>query len=67
MLSDDEASVLSTLAGYRNRMVHFYYEVTDEELYEICVNQLGDVERICNAYRRWFKQHPDRVDIPIGD
>ncbi len=66
-LADDEANALNAMAGYRNRLVHFYYEVTDEELYDICSNQLGDIERICNAYRRWFKQHPDRVDTPISD
>jgi uncharacterized protein YutE (UPF0331/DUF86 family) len=40
LLSD----VLYVMAGYRNRMVHFYREVTPEELYQIVVNNLKDFE-----------------------
>ena len=36
VLSVDEGSLLRILVGYRNRMVHFYYEISVEELYEIC-------------------------------
>lgn len=61
-LSKEEEHILYTLAGYRNRMVHFYYEVTDEELYQICAQDLGDIERICDAYRRWVKEHPDKME-----
>jgi uncharacterized protein YutE (UPF0331/DUF86 family) len=50
------------LAGYRNRLVHFYQEVTPEELYQICKEELGDVERITNAYRTWFKSRPELMD-----
>ena len=32
----EEADLLQILAGYRNRLVHFYHEVSVEELYEIC-------------------------------
>ena len=31
--------------GYRNRMVHFYHEVMEEELYQILINNLADVEQ----------------------
>jgi uncharacterized protein YutE (UPF0331/DUF86 family) len=61
-LAEDEARTLHKLAGYRNRMVHFYYEVSEEELYWICVRDLGDVEQIGDAYRRWVKQHPDKME-----
>jgi uncharacterized protein YutE (UPF0331/DUF86 family) len=43
VLSHSRARLLSTLAGYRNRLVHFYHEVTSEELYEICRNNLDDL------------------------
>jgi len=33
---------LLKIAGYRNRLVHFYAEVSTEELYEIIQNNLGD-------------------------
>jgi len=61
-LSETEAELLTVLAGYRNRLVHFYHEVSAQELFEICSNQLGDLELIRSAYRRWMKEHPERVD-----
>ena len=69
VLEKDEARILHTLAGYRNRMVHFYDDISDEELYGICARELGNVERIADAYRRWLKQHPEQwsqdADSPI--
>jgi uncharacterized protein YutE (UPF0331/DUF86 family) len=60
--SQDEAKLLQQLAGYRNRMVHFYHEVTSEELHRICRDELGDVERISDALRRWVQENPDKID-----
>jgi len=57
VLTLDEAALLRTLAGYRNRLVHFYHEVTQEELYEICAHRLTDLERVAEAYQRWIKEH----------
>jgi uncharacterized protein YutE (UPF0331/DUF86 family) len=58
----EAADKLRTLAGYRNRMVHFYHEVSDEELYEICATSLKDVEQAANAFRAWVKTHADQMD-----
>lgn len=60
-----EAEIIRVLAGYRNRMVHFYHEVSPEELYEICAHQLGDLEVVQDAYRRWLRQHPDKLDSAL--
>jgi uncharacterized protein YutE (UPF0331/DUF86 family) len=62
ILRDQEADLLRVLAGYRNRLVHFYHEVSQEELYRICAHQLGDLEHILAAYRRWLAEHPDLLD-----
>lgn len=62
VLSEADASLLRELAGYRNRLVHFYHEVEPNELYEICVSQLADVERIALTCRDWLKGHPDYLD-----
>ena len=43
-------------------LVHFYYEVAEEELYRICAQELGDIERVADAFRRWVKQHPDKME-----
>lgn len=61
VLSGDEARLLSRMAGYRNRLVHYYHEITPDELYTICTNQLGDIEFLADAYGRWVNSHPDRV------
>lgn len=37
--------VLIAMAGYRNRMVHFYREITPQELYLIIKESLKDLER----------------------
>ena len=50
------------VAGYRNRMVHFYHEVSTDELYAICTTELADVELIAGSYRRWVAAHPERID-----
>jgi uncharacterized protein YutE (UPF0331/DUF86 family) len=50
------------IAGYRNRMVHFYSEVTVEELYKICVENLPDFERLADLIERWIREHPDLID-----
>jgi uncharacterized protein YutE (UPF0331/DUF86 family) len=34
------------IAGFRNRLTHFYEEVTAEELHAILVRDLGDLERL---------------------
>lgn len=39
------------IAGYRNRLTHFYGEVTPEELYGLLREGLGDLERIAAELR----------------
>jgi uncharacterized protein YutE (UPF0331/DUF86 family) len=62
VLSEQEAALLEDMAGYRNRMVHFYHEVTSDELYEICTTRLEDVEQVVAGLKRWVREHPERVD-----
>jgi uncharacterized protein YutE (UPF0331/DUF86 family) len=57
VLLQEEAELLRVLAGYRNRMVHFYHEVGPDELYEICAQDLKDLEHIAAAYQRWLREH----------
>lgn len=35
---------LQEMAGYRNRLTHFYFEITPKEMYAIIKNDLGDLE-----------------------
>jgi uncharacterized protein YutE (UPF0331/DUF86 family) len=56
---DNAASYkLRLLAGYRNRLTHYYHEVTPEELFNVCAHDLADIEAIANQIRHWLNQHP---------
>ena len=62
VLASQDADLLRVLAGYRNRLVHFYHEIGPDELYEICAFHLTDLERLATAYREWLRKHPDQLD-----
>ena len=62
VLSQNDAHLMTTLAGYRNRLVHFYHEVSSEGLYEICRDELGDLLKIRDLFSEWVKSHPDQID-----
>jgi len=40
--ADFATNQLKKMAGYRNRMVHFYGEITEKEIYSIIQEELGD-------------------------
>ena len=60
VLEPDEAEALRRMAGYRNRMVHFYHEITEAELHQLCAEHLGDIERLVRALLRWLAANPDK-------
>lgn len=60
VLSEAEAGLMREMAGYRNRMVHFYHEVSAEELYDIRVRHLQDIEQVLGALVNWINSHPDK-------
>lgn len=53
---------MKILAGYRNRLVHVYHEVSTDELYQICSSRRADVADVRDAVRRCFESRPDLVD-----
>ena len=61
VLSREDGRILREMAGYRNRMVHFYQEIGERELYNICRDRLVDIEGICDNLSRWLQEHPDKV------
>ena len=62
MMSTEDMKLMQKLAGYRNRLVHFYHDVSEHELYEICASHLGDIEKIADTMRVWMKSHPNNLD-----
>ncbi len=65
VLDQSQGRLLRNLAGYRNRLVHFYDEVSDRELYEICTGRLGDVDALLTALMEWMRNHPEMIDQAI--
>jgi len=62
VISTSDLELMKKLAGYRNRLVHFYHDVSADELFEICASHLGDVEKIANALRSWLANNPNIMD-----
>jgi uncharacterized protein YutE (UPF0331/DUF86 family) len=57
ILNKKEAGTLRQMAGYRNRMVHFYHEISPEELQEICAHHLSDIKTILNKLMDWVRKN----------
>jgi uncharacterized protein YutE (UPF0331/DUF86 family) len=62
VISASDLELMKQLAGYRNRLVHFYHDVSADELFEICASHLGDVEQVVNALRSWLANNPGIMD-----
>lgn len=56
---------LVRMAGYRNRLVHFYHVVTDEELYEIVRTRLDDLRRFIHEMKTYLmRREPQGPEPP---
>jgi uncharacterized protein YutE (UPF0331/DUF86 family) len=62
VLNAGESARFKTLAGYRNRMVHFYHEISDRELFEICSSQLSDITYVAEGIKMWVNDHPEFIN-----
>lgn len=47
---------LIQMAGYRNRLVHMYNLVSDEELYQIIQTDLKDIEKFVSAVKSFIQR-----------
>lgn len=59
VLVEKEMELMREMAGYRNRMVHFYHEITPEELHEICLYHLNEIKLLADKLVQWAKEHGD--------
>lgn len=62
VLDQKKGDLLRQMAGYRNRLVHFYHEISDQELYEISTARLNDIEMLLAAMTDWMKSHPEMIN-----
>lgn len=61
VVTKELSDVLYTMAGYRNRMVHFYREVAPEELYHIVVNNLKDFDSFNRGIVAFLKAYEEKT------
>ena len=57
IVSKTYSEILIKIAGYRNRMVHFYKEILDKELYDILQNDLGDIEKFLKEMDSFLRKY----------
>ena len=57
VLEAKDAELMREMAGYRNRMVHFYHEITPEELHRICLYHLDEIKLLTERLGQWAKEH----------
>lgn len=55
VLEEEEAELLRKMAGYRNRMVHFYHDISPEELLDICLNHTDEIDRLLERMLQWLR------------
>lgn len=65
VLPEKEGNLLLKMAGYRNRMVHFYHEINPKELYEICTDHLDEINIVLSKLKEWLKENKEKMDEGI--
>lgn len=60
IVSEDLGQTLVHMAGYRNRLVHLYHPVIDEELYDLIREHLEDLRRFVREIRDYLANRPYR-------
>jgi uncharacterized protein YutE (UPF0331/DUF86 family) len=54
---------LVKMAGYRNRLTHFYMEVREDELLQIIKNNLSDIEEFAKYIKKVLAE-PEKFNLP---
>lgn len=58
------AGNLKAMAGYRNRLTHFYADITPEEIYRIFKENLNDFDVFLKAIKRLLK-NPKKFNLTV--
>ena len=60
VITKELSEILYVMAGYRNRMVHFYREITPEELYQIVVTNLKDFDTFITEIAAFIRAYEEK-------
>lgn len=61
VVSKKLSNKLVLMAGYRNRLIHFYHEVSDREIYLILRNNLNDMEEFVREIKEFITTYRTRL------
>ena len=61
VITKELSDVLYIMAGYRNRIVHFYREITPEELYHIIANNLKDFDSFVREIVAFIRAYEEKT------
>ncbi len=56
IISEEFGETLTNMARFRNRLVHRYWDVSTQKIYEILKHNLGDLDRFLDEIRSNLKQ-----------
>jgi len=54
IITRELAEALVEMAGYRNRLVHLYHQIQNDELYDILQADMGDIERFVHEIQQFL-------------
>lgn len=60
VITEEYSARLNLMAGYRNRLVHFYSEISDKELLSILQNNLSEIEEFVKQIKAFLEQYRKR-------
>lgn len=60
VITNQLAEKLKLMAGYRNRLIHFYHEVTEKELYLIVKNNISDIENFVKEIKKFIEKYREQ-------
>lgn len=63
VVNQELSEKLFLMAGYRNRMVHFYREITPSELFNIVRNNLTDVEEFIRQIKHFIESYSKEIKL----
>jgi uncharacterized protein YutE (UPF0331/DUF86 family) len=64
VVDEPYAMTLLKMAGYRNRMVHLYFDVGPAEVYTILQDHLADIDRFVSEMVRFMERYKTSPDLP---
>ncbi|OOM68087.1 DUF86 domain-containing protein [Clostridium sp. BL-8] len=62
IIDNKDVSIYFNMAKFRNRIVHMYFNINDEMIYDIIQNNISDFERFISNIVSVISQKSDAID-----